>query len=88
MVSIIPASADALLRRSQTAAALTERGYPISTATLATKATRGGGPPYLLFGRIPLYPWGTALAWAESRLSPLVRSSAEADAVMRGNQRD
>ena len=32
--------------------------------TLATKASRGGGPPYRLFGRKPLYRWGDGLDWA------------------------
>src|SRR5271170_840274 len=38
---------DALLTRAATAAALTDTGFPVSPATLATQATRGGGPPYL-----------------------------------------
>jgi hypothetical protein len=60
---------DALLRRKALAETLTAKGYPTSDKTLATKATRGGGPPYRLFGRIPLYRLGDALAWAESRMS-------------------
>ena len=71
---------DALLRRSALAEALTAAGFPTATATLATKASRGGGPPFRLYSRIPLYRWGDALAWAEGRLSPPVRSSAELDA--------
>jgi len=68
---------DALLTRDSVAAALTEAGYPISGATLATKATRGGGPPYRLFGRRPLYRWGEAISWAESKLSKPIRSTSE-----------
>jgi hypothetical protein len=34
-------------------------------------------------GRITLYRWGDALAWAESRLSPPRCSSSEADAQQR-----
>jgi hypothetical protein len=60
---------EALLRRSALAAALTAKGYPIATATLATQATRGGGPPYRSFGRAAIYRWGDALTWAEGRLS-------------------
>ncbi len=56
-----------LLRRRQCAAALSAAGYPTAETTLATKAVRGGGPPYRLFGRIPLYRWGEALAWAVFR---------------------
>jgi hypothetical protein len=60
---------DTLLRRAELARALSDAGFPTSAATLATKATRGGGPPYRLYGRIPLYRWGDALPWAQSRLS-------------------
>jgi hypothetical protein len=68
---------DSLLDRRQLAEALTAAGYPISHNTLATKASRGGGPLYQLFGRKPLYRWGNALAWARSRLTPPARSSSE-----------
>ena len=40
----IPENADALLTRERLADALTEAGYPIKAATLATKASRGGPP--------------------------------------------
>jgi len=78
---MVPKDPEMRLRRRETAEALSEAGYPVSEATLATKATRGGGPPYRLFGRVPLYRWGDALAWAESRLSPPRRSTSEADAT-------
>ena len=78
-MSAIPENPDALLNRADTAAALTDAGYPVAKGTLATKATRGGGPPYRLFGRIPLYRWGDALAWAQSRLSDPVRNTSEGD---------
>ncbi len=60
---------DTLLTRDMAAAALTKAGYPIKSKTLATKATRGGGLPYRLFGVRPLYRWGDALVWAQGRLS-------------------
>jgi alkylation response protein AidB-like acyl-CoA dehydrogenase len=69
---------DAYLDRIETAAALTEAGYRTSPATLATKATRGGGPPYQLYGRKPLYRWGDALEWAKARLSRPVTNTSEA----------
>jgi hypothetical protein len=59
----IPTDPQARLRREHLAEALTEAGFPIKAKTLATKATRGGGPPFQRFGRIPLYPWGAAIAW-------------------------
>jgi len=42
----IPENLDALLTRDRLAEALTEAGYPTKAKTLATKASRGGGPPY------------------------------------------
>jgi hypothetical protein len=84
-VMSIPNDLDTLLPRDQMAAALTEAGYPIKAATLATKATRGGGPPYQVFGRRPLYRWGDALAWAKGRLTAPRRSTSEDD-VTSGHQ--
>ena len=78
-----PLDPDTLLRRDACAAALTEAGFMISPRTLATLACRGGGPPFQKYGRWPLYPWGEALAWAQARLSPLVRSTSEAKAASR-----
>jgi hypothetical protein len=72
-----PQNADALLTRTAAAAALTEAGFPVKAATLATKATRGGGPPYQTFGAKPLYRWGDALAWARGRLSVPRHSTSE-----------
>jgi hypothetical protein len=74
-------SDEALLTRANTASALTEVGFPVSAATLATKAVRGGGPPYYLFGRKPLYRWGDALAWAQARLSAPVSDTSQARAA-------
>ena len=68
------------LVRRDLAAALTAEGFPITEATLATKATRGGGPPFMKFGAKPLYRWGDALAWAEGRLTAPAHSTSEADA--------
>ena len=52
-------------------------GFPTKPSTLATKATRGGGPPYELWGKKPIYTWGTSLAWAKSRLSAPRTNSSE-----------
>lgn len=76
----IPDNPNTLLGRKPTAAALTAAGYPVSPETLATKATRGGGPPYRLFGGRALYRWADALAWAEAAATPLRCSTSEADA--------
>ena len=74
-MSSIPANKDALLTREETAAALTESGFPTSPKTLATKATRGGGPPFHYYGPRVLYRWGDSLSWAKGRLSPPMLST-------------
>jgi hypothetical protein len=61
---------DDLLTRDETAVALTAAGYPIRSATLGTKATRGGGPPCRRFGTRSVYRWGDAIDWAEGRMAP------------------
>jgi hypothetical protein len=76
LMTLIPEDADALLTRAALAEALTAAGFPVKAQTLATKASRGGGPPYQLFGVRPLYRWGPAVAWAESRLSAPRRSTS------------
>jgi hypothetical protein len=80
-MSNIPNDPEALLTRDATAAVLTASGYPISPKTLATKACRGGGPPFYRFGPRVLYRWGTSLRWAQERMSPMMRSTSEADAA-------
>jgi hypothetical protein len=72
---------DALLTRERTAQALSALGYPISPRTLATKASRGGGPTYRRFGTRVIYVWADALGWAEARLTAPRRTTSEQDAV-------
>jgi hypothetical protein len=79
MAPLIPEDSDTLLRRRPTADALTAKGFKTAEKTLATKATRGGGPPFRHYGRTPLYRWGDALAWAYSRLSEVRSSTSEAE---------
>ena len=78
---MIPTDPEALLTRDQTAAALTAAGFPTKAKTLATKATRGGGPPYHLFGPRALYRWRDSLEWARSRLRPPISTTSELDAA-------
>jgi hypothetical protein len=80
-MSNIPDTLDTKLTRQATAEALTAAGFPVSEKTLATMATRGGGPLYQLFGRKPLYRWGDALEWAKGRLSKPVRTTSELEAA-------
>jgi hypothetical protein len=72
---------DAFLTRAQTAEGLVKAGFPVSPKTLATKASRGGGPPYSLFGPRPLYRWRDALVWAHRRMTPPRGSSSESDSA-------
>lgn len=58
-VDSIPA--DARFLRGPLAEALRLCGFPISAKTLATKASRGGGPPYQMFGRHSTYTWGPSV---------------------------
>jgi hypothetical protein len=60
---------DAMLTRRAAAAFLRGRGFPVAEATLATKATRGGGPPYSLWSGRALYRAGDLLDWARASLS-------------------
>lgn len=80
IAGIAPTDPEALLTREMTSRALTEVGFPVATKTLATKATRGGGPPYMLFSNRALYRWGDALAWARAELTAPRRTTSEADA--------
>ncbi len=80
---MIPTDPKARLRRQAVAEALTQAGFPITAATLATKATRGGGPPFQLFGRVPLYEWESTLHWAESLLGTPRRSTSESNSAAR-----
>jgi hypothetical protein len=81
MLNTVLPESDALLTRDQAAAALTAAGFPVKATTLATKATRGGGPPFQRFGSRPLYKWADALRWAQSRLSPPISNTSELDAA-------
>jgi hypothetical protein len=74
-----PEDHNAWLARSAAAAALNATGYPISSDTLATMASRGGGPQFSKWGSRALYRWGDLLEWAESRLSEPIRSTSESD---------
>jgi len=74
---------DDLLTRDETAVALTAAGYPIRSATLGSKVTRGGGPPFRRFGSRSLYRWGDAIDWAEGRMVQQPRNhTTEAAALL------
>jgi hypothetical protein len=52
-------------------------GFPVKPKTLATKATRGGGPPFRKWSGRPLYRWGDSLAWAQGLLTEPRHSTSE-----------
>jgi hypothetical protein len=68
---------DAKLTRADLAEALTAAGFPTSAKTLATKACRGGGPPFQRWGARVIYTWGPSLKWAMDLLSEPIRSTSE-----------
>jgi hypothetical protein len=72
-----PLLPESLLRRRECAAALTAMGFPISPATLASLATRGGGPPFRRFSRYVIYRWDEVLEWAQGRTTKAVGSTSE-----------
>ena len=73
----IPENLEAFLSREGAARALTAAGYVTSASTLATKATRGNGPAYRVFGKRAIYRWGDLIAWAEEQATPLRHNTSE-----------
>jgi hypothetical protein len=73
----IPVEPESLLTREAAAEALTAAGFPVSPETLATKASRGGGPRFRKFGPRALYSWDDLLSWARSKLSPPITSTSQ-----------
>jgi hypothetical protein len=57
-------SDDALLSTEELAAAFAEiLNLPLTPSTLEVKRCRGGGPPYLKFGKFIRYRWSVARDW-------------------------
>ena len=66
------------LRRAEAATYLYEtHGIRRAVGTLAKLAVIGGGPCFRVAGRTPLYSTDDLDAWADSILSPPVRSTSE-----------
>jgi hypothetical protein len=66
-----------LLTRPEVAQALNACGIPSSPKTLASDASRGGGPPYHRFGRVVLYRWGDVVHWAVAKLGAPAATTSE-----------
>ena len=60
---------DVLLRRLAAADALGRLGCPLSPCTLASMATRGGGPRFSKVGNKSLYRYSDLVAWLQERLA-------------------
>lgn len=52
-------------------------GITLAPSTLASMATRGGGPPFNLMNRTPLYPRDALDCWALEKLGPLRYSTSD-----------
>jgi hypothetical protein len=65
------------LRRDKAADYLQQNWGFGAVDTLATLATRGGGPRFRKLGRFPVYTEADLDSWAESRLSVPVSSTSE-----------
>lgn len=57
------------LTRREASELLTAQGFRIAEATLAKMAVLGGGPPFIKFGRKPLYSTTDLAAWVAARTS-------------------
>jgi hypothetical protein len=73
-LSIYP---DRLLTRREAAEHLRSLGYPVAAATLAKLAVVGGGPPYVSFGRRPLYSPAGLETWAQGRTTKRTLTGAD-----------
>ena len=79
-VEISPAAeGETLLSRKDAAELLTRMGFKTSPATLATKASRGGGPTFQCWGKKPLYRPDDLIKWATARLKRPKQSTSERD---------
>jgi hypothetical protein len=77
-MSSIPLGPDTYLPREKVPDALErELGLHTTKTSLATMATRGGGPKFRKFGPRAVYRWGDVVAWAEAKLSAPRGSTAE-----------
>jgi hypothetical protein len=65
------------LNRSAAAKFLSDKGLSIAATTLAKKAVEGSGPPYQVWNGQATYDDNDLLVWAESRLGPKLKSTAE-----------
>ena len=81
MPDATPLDPDARLTRKRAAAAFSDAGYQTAESTLATLASRGGGPTFAKFGPRVIYRWADLLDWAKGRTSRPVSNTSELTAA-------
>jgi hypothetical protein len=68
------------MRRREASQYLQEQhGIRLAHTTLAKLAVLGGGPPFRLDGRFPVYDRDALDAYANARLGPLRRSTSDTE---------
>lgn len=73
-----------LLRRRAAATYLRDKwGVPMACKTLTKLAATGGGPPFRMMGRFPLYEIPALDSWVMAKLSKPASSTSELAASMR-----
>ncbi len=63
-------------RREEAARLLQAHGLRTTAASLATMATRGGGPPYFKVGKLCMYPLSDLEVWLAQRTTGLFDSTS------------
>ena len=77
-LTLPPALSKPRLRRSEASQYLEViHGITLAPSTLATMATRGGGPAFHKVNRTPLYPRPSLDEWAAEKLGILRTSTSE-----------
>lgn len=65
------------MTRTEAARYITDHWFPCSPRTLAKLAYVGGGPAFRKAGRVPLYSVSACNEYGQSKIGPLVHSTAE-----------
>lgn len=78
VLTLPPALRKPRLRRDEASQYLElAHGISLAPSTLATMATRGGGPAFQKINRTPLYPRSSLDEWAVEKLGDLRTSTSE-----------
>jgi hypothetical protein len=85
---IIPIDPHAKMPRKKMAAALTAIGYRCSPATLASLASRGGGPVFAKWGPLAIYEWVDGIRWAQAKQTAKRAAAVECHVLAERLKRD